>query len=173
MQCAFLTPHYISTQHGCLCSVPVCASLRQYLLRTLMQCVCLTPHYVSTQYGRLCSVPVFASLSQYLARTLMLCVCLCLTTVVLSTDAYAMCLFVPDYVSTYYGRLWSVSVRASLCQDFVRTIMQCVCLCLTTLALSTDAFAVCLFFAHYLSTQYRHLFCFCFFNLSTSQHRYK
>ena len=50
----------------------------------------------------------------------MQCVFLCLTTLVLSTDAYAVCLIVPYYVST--------------------------------LVLSTDAYAVCLFLPHYLST---------------------
>ena len=126
--CLFvLSEHqYAITQYGSLCSVSVCALRMQvcqymYLVQPLMQCVCLTP------------------LRQYLVRTLMfLCA---LITLVLSTAAYAVCLFVPHYVRT---------LVLSTCTD-----TYAVCLFVphyaSTLVVSTDTYAVCLFVPHYVS----------------------
>ena len=192
MQCACLclTTLAFTTDAYAVCLLD--PSLRQYLVRTLMQCACLCltklvlntdayavclflPHYVSTQYGRLCNVSLCASLRQYLVRPLMQCVCSCLTMLVLRTDAYAVRLFVPDYVSTQYGRLCSVSFCASQRQYLLRTLMQCVFLCLTTLVLSTDAYAVCLFdpsLRQYLVRTLMQCVCLCLTTLVLSTDAY-
>ena len=114
------------------------------VLSTLMQCACMCPEYAST----------------LVLSTLMQCACLCpeyasTLILVLSTAANAVCLFVPlvhKYASTQYGRLCSVPVVCALNtlvrQYLVRPRMQCACLCsqyLSTLVLSTDGYAVCLF----------------------------